>query len=69
MFEFIVMFIVCMTMVKVAMVDYRSPAVWGGITFVFCLVSMLLIPFPLIRLGIALLASAALMLTTKIGKE
>jgi hypothetical protein len=30
---------------------------------------MFLIPFALIRLGIVLLASAALMLTTNIGKE
>lgn len=56
MFELIFGFAVCVAVGKLAEKNGGSAIVWGGMTFVLCLVSML-IPLPYLRMLVAGCAS------------
>lgn len=68
MLEWIFLFVVSVSIVKIAMADARSPAIWGVISFGFCLFSVLTLPLPFFRLGAGFLAAFLLMTFTNIGK-
>jgi len=64
MLELLMLFFVCLAMGKVADADGRSSLIWGGITFVLCIVS-LSIPLPYMRFLIVVAVVILLMTLTK----
>ncbi len=52
-------------MAKAARIEERSPLAWGGLTALYCIASLAL-PLPLLRIGIAGIASFATMFVCKI---
>ncbi|MBN1766548.1 MAG: hypothetical protein JW860_14935 [Sedimentisphaerales bacterium] len=53
-------------MCKLADMEGRSSILWGVLTFVLCVVALNFLPYPMIRIGIALVASIILMMLVKI---
>ena len=64
MFEFILIVAAAIAMGRFAEADRSEGLKWGLITFVLCLVSMI-VPLPFLRIGLALAIAFVLMTVTK----
>jgi hypothetical protein len=64
MFELLLVAAACIGMARVAEEDQKSGLMWGGITFVLCVVSMAVIPLPFLRILIAGVAAFIIMAAT-----
>jgi hypothetical protein len=51
---------------KVASADDQSPIIWGGVAAGLIILSLFLIPWPFIRVGIAWILAFAAMFTYKV---
>ena len=53
-------------MYRVAEFENRSGVFWGGVTFILCILSTMLIPLPFINICIAVVLSFAAMFVVKL---
>lgn len=53
-------------MYRIAEIEQRSGALWGGLTGLACIGSLFTIPLPLIRIGIVIVAAFIAMLVCRI---
>jgi hypothetical protein len=54
-------------MARIAVVEDRSPVLWGGVTLVICLACAFLIPLPLANVGIGFAISFGAMFALKLA--
>ena len=69
MFELLVCIAAIGAMVKIADADDRSPWMWGAITFLLVVASVVLVPWPFIRVGIAFGLAAVGMIAYKVVRN
>ena len=66
--EFLMGWALCVVMYMIADIEERSPLLWGVITFVLCLLS-LLIPIPFARILLAGVVAIAGMMACKMMRK
>lgn len=66
MFGWIMIIAAVIVMAKAAEMEQRSASFWGGLTFVLCLGCGVLIPLPLLNVGIGFILSFLIMFAAKI---
>ena len=69
MLEIIVGIAAIVAMAKIADADDQSALLWGLITFALIVASLMLIPLPLIRVGIAFVVAIIAMIIYKVVKR
>jgi len=69
MLGWLVLLCVVIVMYKVAEIEGRNGVLWGAVSFVICLVSIMFIPLPFINLLIGLVLSYGLMFTLKMFEK
>ena len=65
MFELLIIAVAIAVMVRVANLENRSPFIWGCVTFALCFLS-LTIPFPFLRVVLAMAVSFGAMFVSKL---
>ncbi len=55
----------CFAMAKIADADDESGSLWGAVTFLLCLVGVVFIPFPFLRILVAAVLTFVLMIVAR----
>lgn len=66
MLEIVMIIAAVVLMYRIAEIERRSGAVWGGLTGLACIGSLFTIPLPLIRIGIVVVGAFIAMLVCRI---
>ena len=69
MFGWIMLGCAVVAMSRIAETEKRNGFLWGGITFVVCLLSAMLIPWPLLNVAIGFVLSFVIMFLFKIFEK
>ena len=69
MFGWLMLVCAVIVMAKVAETEKRNSFLWGGITFIVCLLSAMTIPWPLLNVFIGFILSFAAMFLFKVFEK
>lgn len=69
MFELVILLAGCIAMARIAEIENESAVVWTGVTIALCVAAMFLIPWPIARISIAVVAAFLAMTAYKIVRQ
>jgi hypothetical protein len=69
MFEIIVSILAVVAIVKIASADDQSPWLWGSVTFGLCILCIMFIPLPFLRVGAAFVLAFVGMIAYKVVSD